>query len=73
MHQISERDIEQASRFEALKISALNRERQRVLEELRSKIVARAGVGSPTIEYWQGLKGLSVSTIYFVYRCPHRD
>ncbi len=41
--------IDQLTRFEALKISALKRERERVLEELRSKIVARAGEGSPAV------------------------
>ena len=41
--------IEQATSFEALKVSALYRERQRVLEELRSKIIARAGEGSQAV------------------------
>jgi hypothetical protein len=41
--------IDELTSIEALKISALKRERERVLEELRSKIVACTGEGSLSV------------------------
>jgi rRNA processing protein Krr1/Pno1 len=41
--------LDQLTSIEVLKISDLKRERDRVFEELRSKIIARVGENSPAV------------------------